>query len=254
MQLRVDAAWVAAIFLVAIRFGAVFAMTPVLGSVRLPAHLRIFLVLALSAALVTATRGRAPNVPMHAMDLALAAMGELAIGALLAFGLFAGFAAFLFGGRLLDMQIGVGVASLLDPATRNQSPLIGTGLNLLAVFVFFAVDGHHAIIRGLAYSLEKVPPGAFHGDFQIGAVVAMFGSMFIFGFALVAPVVLCLFMIDAGMAVNSRTMPQVNIFFLGISVKVAVGLVLLALSLQGMAPLMQRIFAAIFKYWEEVLS
>ena len=44
-------------------------------------------------------------------------------------------------GALLDMQIGFGIASLIDPTTRSQSPLLGTALNLLAVAVFFAVDG-----------------------------------------------------------------------------------------------------------------
>ena len=254
MQLHIETAWIAAVLLVSIRIGTVFIMTPVFGSMQMPGRIRVFLVLALSAAIVSATDTRALQVPAQVGDLVRAALGELTLGALLAFGIFAGFAAFLFGGRLLDMQMGLGVASLIDPATRSQAPLLGTLFNMLAVVVFFALDGHHMIIRGMAYSLERFPPGSFGGQFDITAVIAMFGSMFTFGFALVAPVVFALFLIDVGMAVMSRTMPQVNIFILAVTIKIFVGLVILAISVQATGPLMHRIFAAIFSYWERVLG
>jgi flagellar biosynthetic protein FliR len=254
MQLHIETAWIAAVLLVSIRFAPVFVMTPVFATMQLPARMRVFLVLALAATVVTASGTRALGVPQQPGDLVVAALGELMLGALFAFGLFAGFAAFLFGGRLLDMQMGLGVASLLDPATRSQAPLLGTLLNLLAVMLFFGVDGHHLIIRGMAYSLERFPPGAFGGKFDVAAVVAMFGSMFTFGFALVAPIVVALFLIDVGMAIMSRTMPQLNVFNLAVSVKIFVGLIMLAWSVQYMAPLMHRIFGAIFGYWARVLG
>jgi flagellar biosynthesis protein FliR len=254
MQLHIETAWIAAVLLVSIRLGAVFIMTPVFGSMQLPARIRVLMVLALSASLVSAAGTRTLQVPTQLGDLVVAALGELMLGALFAFGLFAGFAAFLFGGRLLDMQMGLGVASLIDPATRSQAPLLGTLFNMLAVMLFFALDGHHLLIRAMAYSLQRFPPGAFNGRFDVTAVVAMFGSMFTFGFALVAPVVFALFLIDVGMAVMSRTMPQVNIFNLAVTLKIFVGLMMLAWSVQYMAPLIHRIFAAIFGYWERVVD
>lgn len=254
MQLHIQTAWIAAVLLVSIRLAAVFVMTPVFATMQIPARVRVFLVLALAATLVTASGARTVQPLEQVGDLVVAALGELGLGALFAFGLFAGFAAFQFGGRLLDMQMGLGVASLIDPATRSQSPLIGTIFNLVAVMLFFAVDGHHVVIRGIAYSLERFPPGAFTGNFDAGAVLAMFGSLFTFGFALVAPVVVALFLVDVGMAVMSRTMPQVNIFNLAVSVKIFVGLVILAGSTQYLAPVMQRIFGAMFAYWERLLG
>lgn len=254
MQLHVESAWIATVILVSIRLGAVFVMAPVFGSVQMPIRVRAMIVLALSATIVSAMDASALSLATTVGDLVLAAFAELFIGALLSFGLFAGFAAFLFGGRLLDMQMGFGVANLVDPATRHQAPLIGTALNLLAVMVFFAVDGHHMILRGLAYSLEAFPPGTFLQDFDPALVVAMFGSMFTFGFALVAPIVFCLFLIDVGMAIMSRTMPQVHIFFLAIALKIFIGLMLLAISIKYMAPLIHRIFGSIYAYWERILG
>lgn len=254
MQIHVDNAWVVAVLLVAIRVGMLFYMTPAFGSVPLPAQARVLLTLALSATLAGMLAHPAEGLALRPLPLALAAMAEVVTGGLLAFGLMAGFGAFLFAGRLLDMQIGFGVASLLDPASRTQEPLLGVVLNLLAVFLFFAVDGHHLILRGLAWSLEKVPPGAFASRADLSAVCAMFGRLFATGFALAAPVVFGLLMADLALAVMSRAMPQINVFVLSMSVKIVAGLLLLALSVPAMAPVMKALFDAIFRYWQDVMG
>jgi flagellar biosynthetic protein FliR len=253
MLFNVETAWLVAVLLTSIRFGTVFMMTPVFGSMGLPVQIRLMMVIGLSATLVSASGAHAVHVQSTIGDLALAGVSELLIGAIFSFGLFAGFGVFLFGGRLLDLQMGFGVASLFDPATKSQEPLLGTALNMLAVLLFFLIDGHHMIIRSLAYSLEKIPPGTTFFEVNIGAIIAQFGSMFVYGFALVAPVVFCLLLIDVGMAVMARTMPQLNIFILAMSVKIFVGLVVLAFSMRYMAPLMNKVFESIYLYWEKVL-
>ena len=145
------------------------------------------------------------------------------IGAALAFGLFAAFGAFLFGGRLIDSQIGFAVANLIDPITRAQGPLIGTVLNLTAIAVFLAVDGHHLIIRGLADSLARFPPGQPITELGVTAVTAQFGVVFAYGLMLVAPAVFALLLLDVALAVVARTMPQMNIFIVSLPLKVFVG-------------------------------
>jgi len=155
MVLRVDPAWAALVLLVGLRVAPLFVMAPVLGSVRAPNLVRALLVVALSAAVVGVSGAALAAVPASLAELLLLAVTELVVGAALAFGLAAAFAAFLFAGRLLDLQFGFGVASLIDPSTRAHAPLLGTALNLAAVCVFFAADGHHLLIRALALSLMR---------------------------------------------------------------------------------------------------
>ena len=83
------------------------------------------------------------------------------------------------------------VANLIDPVTRAQAPLIGTALNLMAVAIFFAVDGHHMLVRAVAFSLEHFPPGRSLRELNLAAVAAQFGVMFTFGLALAAPATTC---------------------------------------------------------------
>ena len=253
MSVIADPLWLSAVFLVTLRMGPLFVMAPVFGSSNIPVRLRIFMVLAFAAALVSAT-GTASVAPLaSAGALMAAAASELVIGVALVFGVFAAFGAFLFGGRMLDIQIGFGVANVFDPITRSQGPLLGTALNLLAVVVFFALDGHHQLVRGVADSLTRFPPGRTLTDLAPAAVVAQFGLVFAYGLMIVSPAVIALLLLDVGMTIAARTMPQMNLFVVAMPLKVVVGVLMLGLSMQYLAPAMRRIFDSIDLYWQRLL-
>ncbi|WP_217412653.1 flagellar biosynthetic protein FliR [Marinobacterium ramblicola] len=247
-------AFVTATLLAFIRLGALFLMTPLFATTQVPVNIRVLLLLALSAVFVASLHIRPTQVPHTLGDLFLASSYELFVGALMAFGLYAAFGAFLFGGRILDFQMGFGVANLINPSTNTQGPLLGNILNLMAVVTFFLLDGHHVVMRGIAYSFQQIPIGQGLVHFDIEHVVYQFGRMFVFGLMLVAPAVFILLLLDAGMAVAARTMPQVNIFIVGLPLKTFVGLVVLAASLKYMSPLVSKIFESIFRYWERALA
>lgn len=253
MTIETDVAFITAVLLVFIRLSTLLVLTPLLATARAPVNVRTLLLLALAVTLVTALRLTPAAMPQTSGAFALAAVYEFVVGALMAFGLFAAFAALQFGGRILDFQMGFGVANLIDPATNTQSPLLGTILNLMAVAVFFALDGHHMVIRGVAYSLQQIPLGQGLSALNIDAVILQFGRMFVYGLMLVAPAVVALLLLDIGLAVSARTMPQVNIFIVGLPLKIFVGVTVLTISLQYVSPLLNRLFESIFRFWEQVL-
>lgn len=253
MNVIFDTGVLVSILLVSIRFGAVFLLTPVFSFIKVPVQFRVMFVVGLASVMMLSGSIEVASEPFTTGSLLSAAIHELFVGALLAFGLFAAFAAFLFGGRILDFQMGFGVASLIDPASGNQAPLIGTVLNMMAVITFFLLDGHHMILRGLMFSLEKLPHNVMLQDINIQAVVTMFGGVFIYGLAIVAPAILVLLLLDVGMAIAARTMPQMNMFIVGIPLKIFIGLTVLAVSLKYMSPLLEKIYVSIFQYWEKIL-
>lgn len=254
MLFKLDIAAVMTVFLVTVRFAALFLLTPLFAVAQIPVRVRVLFLLALAFVMVAGLGTVQVATPLSMAELLRAVFNELIVGAALAFGVFAAFAAFLFGGRILDFQMGFGVANLIDPATNTQGPLLGTALNMMAVIIFFLLNGHHMMIRGLAYSLEKIPPGAPVRALSLEAIVSQFGVMFIYGLAVVAPAVFTLLLLDVGMAVAARTMPQVNMFIIGFPLKIFMGLVMLALSLNYMGPLLEKIYASIFHYWQQVIG
>jgi flagellar biosynthesis protein FliR len=256
MLLSAELPWLMTTLLVSLRLGVVMLMTPVFAALGLPLRVRVLLVLALSAMLVS---GMAPAIVTAAATsaagkLALAAANELLLGGLLAFGLFAGFAAFQFAGRIMDIQMGFGVAGLLDPATRNHAPLLGMILNLTAVLTFFAIGGHHLLLRGLAFSLERIPPGSSLSAFPIATVIEQFGAMFVYAALLAAPVMTVILLVDIGMAMMARTMPQMNVFIIGLPLKIFVGLAILAISLGFIGPAFARVFDGLFTGWQKIIT
>jgi flagellar biosynthetic protein FliR len=253
MELAFESRLITMVLLVATRLGAMLLVSPLFSITKVPVQFRVLLILAISLLTAMSIGIRPVMMPETLGDLIQAIVIEFVIGGLLAFGLFSAFAVFLFGGRILDFQVGFGVANLIDPSTNTQAPLIGTMLNMMAVMTFFLLDGHHMLIRGFFYSLDKVPPGHGLNNFPVEAVINQFGIMFIYGLALVAPAVFMLLLIDIGMSLAARTMPQMNIFIVGIPIKIFVGLTVLAISLGYMAPFVEKVFVSIFRYWEQVI-
>ena len=254
MTVDIDPAWLLAVFFTAVRLGVVLMMTPILsGLTGLPA-VRVLLTLALSALLVSGLGVRAPAVPMEIVPLALTAVAELVTGLTLAFGVYAAFGAFSVAGKILDIQSGFGIGNVYDPVTRGGAPLFATMLNMVAVTVFFGMDAHQALLRGMAFSLQQVPPGAGFHSLDAEAVIRQFGLMFSLGVALIIPVMLCLLLAETALAVVSRVLPQMNVFAVGVPVKIVAGLALFAMTMGGMAPTMGRIYGSIFLYWEQVLT
>lgn len=254
MRIEIEVAWMLAIVLFNIRLSAALLFTPVLGLSRVPVRIHIYFLLIMSVFLVMVVEPPITHIPLTLPALALAALMELLLGLAMAFGIHTAFAAFLFGGRVIDFQMGFGIASLIDPATRQQAPLIGTFLMMLAAVIFMAIGGHHLLIRGLAYSLELFPPGQASLEFGLAPIVTQFGMIFVYGVMIAAPVFAGLMLMDFAIAVSARTMPQVNVYFVSLPLKIFVGLLLLALSLTYMTTIMETVFANIFTYWQEILG
>ena len=252
MDVNVSTMWITAALLLSIRFGVVLYLAPNITVAKIPPRVLVMMVLALSVGLLAVANVQLIEIN-NVMTLIRAAFSELLLGSLLAFGMVAMFAAFLLGGRIVDFQMGFGIASLLDPATHTEAPVMGTILNLLAVMVFYAMDLHHYLIRGLAFSIETIPPGTWLGDFDVAAVIAHFGAMFTFAIAVVVPIILSIFLLDLGMAVMARTMPQVNVFIVSIPLKIFTGLTVFALTLHTLPAIMTRIFENMYLFWQAVL-
>lgn len=254
MAVDIDPAWLMAVFYTALRIGVVLVMTPIFSGLRGMVTVRVLFTLALSVMLVPGLH-LPPSPGTLAMGpVVLAALAEVANGATLAFGVFAAFGAFSLAGKILDIQSGFGIGNVYDPVTQAGAPLFASMLNLVAVAVFFGMDGHHALLRGLAFSLQQSAPGTGFGGIALDAVIRQFGLMFSLGVALIVPVMFCLLLAEAALAVVSRVLPQMNVFVVGVPVKILTGMAVLGLTIVSMGPAMGRIYGSIFSYWEQVLN
>jgi len=203
-----------------------------------------------------------PALPRHSwvfektlLGLALLLGREVLLGA--ALGLVASlvFTGVKAAGELLGIQMGLSIASVFDPAESGQTSLIAELQGLLAVLLFLLVDGHHAILRALAYSLEQVPPGGGLDPAALAAaVVPMAGSVFLMTLQIGAPVLGALFLTDAALGFVARAVPQMSVFIVGIPLKIGIGILLMVVTTPLFATLLNQHFNRLGPQLIKILS
>ena len=195
------------------------------------------------------------SLPSGVGAIIVASIKELVLGATLAIGILVAFASISVAGRLLDIQIGFGMAQVFDPLTRQQLPILTSAFNQIGVIFFFLIDAHHTLLRAVAFSVERFPLGQ-SWDISLVAlpVLKQAGILFSLGFALASPIVFCVLLVELALGVVARNLPQMNMFVMGIPIKVAVGLLTLSIWFVGMGGVLRRIHASIFQTWDWIFS
>lgn len=220
-----------------LRFAPLLVIPAVTPFSWAPLHVRTLLLFALSALLA----GVAPIAALPT-DLVAAAASELLVGGCYGLAVMLPMAALGLSARVLDIQAGLASASLFNPSLQTEDTTLGSALSMLGTFTFFALGFHLLVLRSLVASARWLPLGGVGHLPATEPLLAMLGSQFILGLMVVMPVMLGLFAVDIFVALASRSMPQANIYFLALPMKVAVVLVLLAASLRLAPALMGRLF------------
>ncbi|MFA9558070.1 flagellar biosynthetic protein FliR [Evansella sp. AB-rgal1] len=136
-------------------------------------------------------------------------------------------------GGFIDFKMGFMIANVIDPQTGTQTPLTGGYLYAFAILFLLATDGHHLLLDGVFYSYQFIPMDQvsipFHSDSVLEHVVSSFNMMFLIAFQMAMPIVGSLFLVDVALGMVSRTVPQVNVFVVGLPLKIIAGFLILLL-------------------------
>lgn len=236
--------------LVLARVAGLVVGSPIFGHMLVPIRVRAGLTLVLAVAL----GGALPPVP-DAPTSILGLMGALAVES--ALGLTLGlvaqfiFAGVLLGGQLAGIQMGFGIANLIDPQSHAQLTIVAQWQQLMAFFIFLVLDIHHLLIAALLASFHTVPVGGLlMSAAGLRGTVMLAGEIFALGVRIAAPVMVALLLANAALGVLARTIPQLNVFVVGFPVNVGVGLLMLGASL----PFTFRLLAARFAGLEPTLD
>ncbi len=226
--------------LVFVRCLSFFGVGPLLSDKRIPAPVKALAALATAFALFPTVDAHGWVLERTLLGFALMMAREVLLGA--ALGLVASlvFAGVQMAGSMIGIQMGLSIASVFDPNSSEQVSMIGDFEGLFAVLLFLLADGHHFLLRALAASLTRLPPG---GGLPLNALAAalvpMAGTVFLTAIQVGAPILGALFLTDAALGFVARAVPQMNVFIIGIPVKIGVGLVLLVVT----APLFAQLLA-----------
>ncbi len=160
-------------------------------------------------------------------------------------------------GAFIDFQMGFAIASVMDPQTRTQVPIIGHFKYMLALLFLLTVDGHHVMLDGVMRSFHILPVESISiaAKFEDVAhfITTLFLEMFMVALQIALPIVGALFLIDIALGILAKTVPQLNIFAVGLPLKIFVGFIMLFLSMPIFFYLLQILFEKIMTSMSQLI-
>lgn len=239
------------------RITAFFVVVPVFSSQSVPTTFKIGLSFFVSM-VIFSSGGMNVTVPQD-LNFILLIVREALIGLLLGFIAYLMFMTIQTAGSFIDIQIGFGIANVIDPMTGASAPIIGNFKYMIALLLFLTMNGHHYLLDAIVYSYKWVP---IDNDLFLKMIdgslseflIRTFAQSFMLAFQMSAPLVTALFLTDVGLAFLARTAPQYNVFVIGVPLKIIVGLALLLILMPGLAVLFQNLFDIMFESMHNLLG
>jgi flagellar biosynthetic protein FliR len=220
--------------------GLVFT-APIFGHHSIPTLVKFGLAAALAVAL-----DKTAGVSAGALPLLVAAPIELIIGISLGYILSLGFQGVELAGRVISIQLGLSLAAVFSPTEEEASTAIDPFFSVMAGLVFLAMNLHLAVVQTLAHSFAVYPIG---GGWP--ADLAMTGAQTIalvleLGVRVALPIALVLLLVELSVALLARAIPQINVFILGLPLKMLVGIAVLAVAMPSLISGAASIYRFVF--------
>lgn len=235
------------VFLVFIRVGAMIFSAPLLSSKAIPVMVKVGLTILLSVLLVPINQGHFTAVPFEWLPLSELILKEMAVGVLVGFVVNLVFTAMQLAGQFVGMQIGISLANVLDPVFSQSVTILDQFYTIVAGLIFLAIDGHHMLILAVQQTLELVPIGTFQlTQPMFNDLAQLTGGLFSAAVRIVLPIMATLLLTDIALGLMSRTMPQMNIFIVGLPLKMFVGFLVLVVTLPAVGDLATALFRSSF--------
>ena len=230
LDLTLGGGQVASIFLVLMRTTGLVVTAPILGHRTVPAPVKAGLAVVLALVL-----SRDAAAAAGALPILIAAPIELLIGLCLGLIISLGFDAVELGGRLISLQMGLSLGAVFSPTTGEGSTALDPFFSVFAGLLFLALDLHLAGVRALASSVPTLPIGGGWPSnlWVLGAQLTALALEL--GTRIAMPIALVLLLTELAVALLARAIPSINVFFLGLPLKIIVGLAVTAVALPNLA-------------------
>lgn len=160
------------------------------------------------------------------LEYAIIILKEAVSGLLLGLGAMVCTTIVNFAGSVADMEIGLSMVTLFDPASRQNSSITGVMYQYALMLMLVATGMYRYLFGALADSFTLIPVNGavFHSDALVNSLVRFLSEYVIIGFRMVLPIFCVMLLLNAVLGILAKTAPQMNMFSVGIQLKVLVGL------------------------------
>ena len=233
MLISADEAYFLGFALVAARVGSAIVVMPFFGASQVPAQVKIVLIVVLSVVMTPANAGA--DVLASGEWFPLMFLREILVGLMLGFSVALVFTALSTAANLISVQMGLNLQALLNPTSAFQSDQdnpLSVFYGMLATVIFLTVNGHHQLLLGLQATFDLVPLNSFEMQpGQTSVLAALTTTMIVSAFQIAFPIMAALLIADVAAGLLARMVPQINVFFVNLPLKIFLGFLVMLVSM-----------------------
>lgn len=244
--------WVGAHLWPLFRIGSFMMVIPVFGTQLVPARVRLGLAL-LMTILVVPMLDNVPQVDALSADAVIITLQQILIGAGMGFALSALFQLFVVTGQMIAMQMGLGFASMVDPANGVNVPVLSQIYTISVTLMYLAMNGHLVAFDVFIESFRTLPIGLDGlGQAGVWALAHRISWMFVSAMLLALPAVTAVLIVNISFGVMTRAAPQMNIFALGFPIGLIFGLFAIWVLQSDFLPHFQKYSEETFQFMRQL--
>ncbi len=242
------------LLLLFIRTTALLVTSPIFSRRNIPNTYKIGFCLVLTYAVFAGSGAHAIQAE-GTLEYAVLVIKELVFGAALGYVTTLFFTLVQTAGYIIDMQIGFGMVNVLDVQNNISIPLLGNLLYIVLLISFLAVNGHHKLIYIINQTVTGIPIGQVALSPRLGiTALEVFVLAFMLAVNVAIPVVAAGMLGEVAMGIIIRTMPQMNMFVVGIPLKIIIGFAILAITMPIYVAFTNTIFDKMFAAASQMLG
>ena len=240
--------------LILMRMSGFVLMNPILGRNNIPARVKGGFVFILTMMVYSASMEEAVEIA-STIEFGFLLLKEFAAGYVLGYVMHLFFLVISCAGYIIDFQIGLSMATVYDPQSNAQMPVTGSVYQAWMIMLFFAVDGHLALMKILLTSAEVVPYGGIVITQGLTLkIIDIFLECVGMGISFALPMIAAEFLVEIGVGILNKVVPQISIFVINIQMKLIVGLGLLALLYAPAGEFIEKIMTTMMKTVQGILT
>jgi len=233
--------------LAATRLSGVFIFNPLIGRRSIPAIVKIGLALLIGIGITQSLDSAVPDIDSWLMFV-LVVLKEMLVGFGLGLIMNLIISAFLIAGEQTDLQMGLSMSRIYDPSNGTAMALTSTVYNILFTLIFFSSNSHLTLIKIVADSCKAFPLGKDFFNFAAGGyIVSLFGNVLVLAIKVAIPIIAIELLGEAGLGVLMRLVQHINMFSIGLQLKIAVGLVMVSVTIPVVSSMIDSIMPYMFE-------
>lgn len=236
------------------RTAGVIFFNPIFGRNSVPSIMKVGLSLAI-AMFAVFQLGTTQVINYSVIEFIAAMLQGFIIGIVIGFIMSMFLSVFQLGGEVIDMQMGLSMASMYDPATKANISVTGNLLTAMYILIFFISNAHLALFTVVIKSFQVIPLGLGQVSGQVGVFfIELMYYIFIYAVQLAIPIIVTEIIAEFAVGILMRLVPNINVFVINIQIKVIIGLIVVFTLIPALANFMTQMNLLMMEKITQVLT